>query len=65
MQAHHAEMVAVHNAEVVDDVSDDALLALAGAHELFYRRPAFAQNGPLEVVEPLRLLLEPVVDRLL
>jgi hypothetical protein len=49
-------------AEVLDDAGDDALLALAGAHQLLHRRPALAQHGLLEVVQPLRLLLEPGVD---
>ena len=46
-------------AEVLDDVGDDALLALAGAHQLFHRRPALAQHRLLEVVQALGLLLEP------
>ena len=49
-------------AEVLDDVGDDALLALAGAHQLFHRRPALAQYRLLEVVEALGLVLEPRVD---
>ena len=49
-------------AEVFDDVGDDALLALAGAHQGFHRRPALAQDGLLEVVEVPGLLLEPSVD---
>ena len=50
-------------AEVLDDVGDDALLALAGAHQLLHRRPALAQHGLLEVVQALGLVLEPRVDR--
>ena len=49
-------------AEVLDDVGDDALLALAGAHQLLHRRPALAQHRLLEVVQALGLLLEPLVD---
>ena len=49
-------------AEILDDAGDDALLALAGAHQLLHRRPALAQDGLLEVVEALGLLLEPRVD---
>ena len=41
---------------------DDALLALAGAHQLLHRRPALAQDRLLEVVQALGLLLEPRVD---
>ena len=49
-------------AEILDDIADDALLALAGAHQLFHRRPALAQFRFLEVVEALGLVLEPRVD---
>ena len=51
-------------AEVLDDVGDDALLALARAHQLLHRRPAFAQHRLLEVVQVLGLLIEPGVDGL-
>ncbi len=49
-------------AEVLDDAGDDALLALAGAHQLLHRRPALAQHRLLEVVQTLGLLLKPLVD---
>ena len=49
-------------AEVLDDVGDDALLALAGAHQLLHRRPALAQHRLLEVVQTFGLLLKPFVD---
>jgi hypothetical protein len=49
-------------AEVLDDVGDDALLALARAHQLFHGCPALAQHRLLEVVEVLGLLLEPGID---
>jgi len=49
-------------AEVLDDVGDDALLAFAGTHQLLHRRPALAQDRLLEVVQSLGFLLEPLVD---
>src|SRR6516162_3684139 len=49
-------------AEVLNDVGDDALLALSGTHQLLKRRPAPAQHRLLEVVETFGLLLKPFVD---
>ncbi|MNY30731.1 hypothetical protein D3C86_1648550 [compost metagenome] len=49
-------------AEILDDVGNDAVLALLGAHQLFHRGPALAQDGFLEVVQSARFLLEPSVD---
>ena len=49
-------------AEVLDDIGDDALLAFAGAHQLLQRCPALAQHRLLEVVETFGLLLKPFVD---
>ena len=49
-------------AEVLDDVGDDALLTLAGAHQLLHRRPALAKDRLLEVVQALSLVFEPLVD---
>ena len=51
-------------AEVLDDVGDDALLAFACAHQLLHRRPALAQHSLLEVVQVLGLLVEPGIDGL-
>ena len=39
--------------EVLDDAGDDALLALARAHQLLHRRPALAEDGLLKVVQRL------------
>ncbi len=50
--------------EVLDDAGDDALLALAGAHQLLHRRPALAEDGLLKVVQRLGLLLEIRLDGL-
>ena len=40
-------------AEVLDDAGDDALLALARAHQLFHFRPALAEDGALKIVQRL------------
>lgn len=48
--------------KVVDDAGRDARLALFRAHQFFHRGPAPPQHRLLEVVEPPRLLLEPLVD---
>ena len=53
------------DSEVVDDVGDDALLALTGTHQLFHRRPALTQNRTLKVVQPLGFLIKPRIDSFL
>ena len=37
--------------EVLDDVGNDALLALPCAHQLLHRRPVFTDYGFLEIVQ--------------
>ncbi len=49
-------------AEVLDDVGDDALLAFRRAHQLLHRGPAFADDGFLKIVQRLGLLVEPRID---
>ena len=46
----------------MNDVGDDALFAVLGAHEFFQVGPAFAQYGAFVVVEAARFLVEPGVD---
>ena len=49
-------------AEVLDDVCDDALLALTGAQQGLHGRPLIAEYGLLIVIQALGLMLEPLID---
>jgi len=48
--------------KVFDDARNNALLALAGAHQFFHRRPTATDKRLLKVVQPFCLLLKPRID---
>ena len=49
----------------MDDVGDDPIFAFLRTHQFFHRCPVFAQDGTLEVVDALSVLIEPFIDRAL